>query len=176
MPISETDGPTENRSITMTRPTLADLPPRPTLAANIELRLMTGLDEAAVWTAVQQDAEPFMTIGEGLFAHEFGGDPDAISARCLLAVDTKTGEAVGTSSAWHGGDPGARGRDWGRIHWVSVRRDYQRKGIARALVVECLYIMKALGHEKAFLATSTGRGGAIALYEDLEFVRDTDAL
>lgn len=167
--------PNENRAITMTRTTLADLPPRPTRAANISLRLMTGLDEAAVWTAVQKDAEPFLTVGDGLFAHEFGRDPDAIPARCLLAVDTETGEAVGTSSAWHGGDPGGWGRDWGRIHWVSVRPSYQRQGIARALVVECLYVLQALGHERAYLATSTGRVGAIALYEDLGFVWDADA-
>jgi ribosomal protein S18 acetylase RimI-like enzyme len=162
----------ENRPITMTRPTLADLPPRPPLAPNIVLRPMTGLDEAAAWTAAQRDAEPFLTIGDDLFAREFGGDPDAIPVRCLFAVDTETGEVVGASSAWHGGDPRARGRDWGRIHWVVVRPAYQRRGIARALVVECLYVLKALGHERAYLATSTGRTGAIALYEDLGFVRD----
>lgn len=164
----------ENRPMTMTRLSLAHLPARVPLTPGISLRPMTGPDEAAAWTAVQRSAERFETIGDTLFDREFGGaeDEDAIPVRCLLALDTETGEAVGTASAWHGGDPGARGRDWGRLHWVAVRPAYQRRGIARALVLECLYVLRALGHERAYLVTSTARTGAIALYTDLGFVTD----
>ncbi|MES2460184.1 MAG: GNAT family N-acetyltransferase [Armatimonadota bacterium] len=169
----DTTQPTQdNHPITMTRNTLQNLPPRLPLPPNIVLRRMTGTEEAGDWTGVQREAEPFFTISDDLFIREFGKDVPAIPVRCLLAVDTETGSAVGSSSAWHGGDPGARGRDWGRLHWVAVRPSYQRRGIARALVVECLYLMRDCGHERAYLSTSTGRTGAIALYSDLGFVID----
>ncbi|MBC8103679.1 MAG: GNAT family N-acetyltransferase [Cytophagales bacterium] len=165
----ENDG---NQPMTMTRASLADLPARPPLPEGITIRAFTGSAEAARWTAVQRDAEPFLTISDDLFVREFGSDDAAIASRCLAAVETTTGEMVAAASAWHGGDPGARGEDWGRLHWVAVRPAYQRRGIARALVVECLHRMVALGHGRAYLVTSTGRHGAIALYESVGFATD----
>lgn len=158
--------------MSMTRESLADLPVRSPLPPGIEIRPLFGFSDSEKWIAIQRDAEPFFAIADTLFEREFGRDDSEIASRCLIAIDTATGEAVGTASAWHGGDKNARGRDWGRLHWVAVRPAYQRRGIARALVVECLYRMEQLGHQKAYLNTSTGRQGAIALYQEVGFVRD----
>jgi ribosomal protein S18 acetylase RimI-like enzyme len=159
--------------MTMTRESLGDLPVRFPLPPGITIRPMAGSTEAAAWTDVQRDAEPFLTIADDLFSREFGTDDAEIASRCLAAVDDATGQIVGLSSAWHGGDAGARGADWGRIHWVAVRPSYQRRGIARALVVECLFRLAELGHQRAYLVTSTGRHGAIALYHSLGFTTDS---
>ncbi len=172
MPTGPSHRANSDERMTMTRGSLVELPPPLPLPPGITVRPLLGAVEAPVWTAIQRDAEPFLTIGDDLFLREFGADDAEITSRCFVAVDTATSEAVGASSAWHGGDPGARGRDWGRLHWVAVRPGFQRRGIARALVVQCLYRMAAQGHERAYLVTSTGRQGAIALYRELGFTPD----
>lgn len=156
----------------MTRASLIDLPERPLLMPGIAIRGMNGLAEAERWTQIQREADPFHTISDDLFSREFGMDDAVITSRCLIAADTATGEAVAAASAWFGGSFGARGEDWGRLHWVAVCPAYQRRGIARSLVVECLYKMAELGHERAYLVTSTDRLGAVALYEAVGFSAD----
>lgn len=163
----------ENRALTMTRPNLTNLPDVPPLTPGLTLRPLAGANEAKLWTQIQRDAEPFFAIADDLFVREFGSEDAQIQTRCFVVIDTATGEAVATASAWHGGDEGARGSGWGRLHWVATRPVYQRRGVARSLVAHCLHTLARLGHEKAYLVTSTGRLGAIDLYEKTGFVRDT---
>lgn len=167
-----------NVPVLMVRDNLHDLPRFP-LPSGFTIRAMTGPDEAPLWTAVQHDAERFFPIADDLFARQFGNDPEGIAARCYLVVEEVTGAAVGTISAWYGDGEGAArpemarfGRDWGRIHWVAVRPAFQGRGLARAALAFILQHLVELGHEAAYLETSTGRLAAIKLYLDAGFTPD----
>ncbi len=136
----------------------------------IAIRPMAGTAESAAWTAVQRAAEPYFAIADDLFARQFGTDDIAIAQRCYLAIDAATGVPIGTCSAWTDTDGPYAG--WGRIHWVAVHPDYQRRGIAKALVATAMNRMIELGHTQAYLMTSTGRTGAIRLYESFGFASE----
>lgn len=160
-----------NARVVMVRPSLPETPLPVAAPDGIAVRLQRA-DEAPCWTAVQRAAEPFFAIADSLFAREYGHDPESVARRCYLAFDRQSGQPVGACGAWYG--EGARA-DWGRIHWVAVRPDYQRRGIARALVATSMNRLRALGHTQAYLVTSTGRLGAIRLYRDFGFVPDFTA-
>jgi beta-glucuronidase len=150
-------------SVMMVRPHLRDLP-EPAFPEGYGIRGM-GPDDVGLWTDIQTDAEPFIRIKPDLFRREFGSDPQAWSRRCFILTDPR-GLGVGTISAWYNRD--FHGADAGRIHWVSVRRACQGKGLGRAGLA---YAMRALTrwHERAYLVTSTERVGAIKLYLDFGF-------
>jgi GNAT superfamily N-acetyltransferase len=102
--------------------------------------------------------------------HEFGDDLEAIQWRCFLLTDAE-GVAIGTISAWYSRE--FRGQDYGRIHWFAIRPGHQGRGLGRAALS---YAMQRLAewHERAWLATSTGRLAAIKLYLDFGFAPDLE--
>ena len=128
--------------VRMVREHLRDLP-RHDLPAGYRLRGMTPSDVAA-WLAVQRDAEPYLDIGDELFAQQFGTDESAIADRCLL-LEAPDGGAIGTISAWRGSDDGdvsARlGEDPGRIHWVAIRPAWQGRGLAKPTLAAALALV-----------------------------------
>ncbi|OHU23897.1 hypothetical protein BKG77_09990 [Mycobacteroides chelonae] len=67
---------------------------------------------------------------------------------------------------WH-----ARGRKFGYINEIAVRRAWRGRGIARALVVHAMHAYRDLGLELAVLSVdSENSSGAVGLYTDLGFV------
>lgn len=168
MPVPASPTP-DNLPVSLVRPHLRDIPDFP-LPAGFAMRVMT-VHDAGLWEDVWRDAEPFVKIEPGLFLREFGTDIPAIARRCFLIVDSK-GCAAGTISAWYSRD--YYGADAGRIHWVAVRPAFQGKGLAKAALSFALRRM-ADWHQSAWLATSTGRVGAIKLYLDFGFVPDLRA-
>ncbi|MCS7060668.1 MAG: GNAT family N-acetyltransferase [Anaerolineae bacterium] len=160
--------PPDNAPVTMIRSDLNDIPEAP-FPEGYSIRPLR-VHEGGLWEDIQRDAEPFFTVQPGLFAREFGDDPGAIERRCYVIVGPN-GCAVGTISAWY--DRHFKGQDWGRVHWVAVRRAHQGKGLAKAGLS---FTLKQLArwHERAMLDTSTGRIGAIKLYLDFGFVPDLD--
>lgn len=119
------------------------------------------------WTRIHLDAEPYHVITSETFGRIFGSDELILKQRQLY-VCTVTGLAVGTVTAWF--DDNYYGEKWGRIHWLAVLRQYQRRGLGRALVSRACRVLLALGHSRAYLATQAGRIGAIKLYLELGFV------
>ncbi len=152
----------------MVRPHLRDVP-RFEFPAGYSIRPMRP-GEAAVWTDIHRDAEPFFKVSDELFTHAFGSDLVATTWRCYLIVDDKD-VAAGTMSAWY--DRDFRGGDWGRIHFVAVRRAHQGKGLCKAAMTHTLRHM-AEWHDRAMLTTQVGRLGAIKVYLDFGFVPDLD--
>lgn len=159
----------DQASVRMIRPHMRDLPEY-SFPDGFGIRTMNR-GEAGLWEDVQRDAEPFFKITHGLFDSAFGDDPDAIERRCLL-ITGRDGCAVGTISAWYSRD--FKGGDWGRIHWVAIRRQFQGRGLAKAALSHAMNLL-AQWHDRAWLDTSTGRVGAIKLYLDFGFVPDLDA-
>jgi GNAT superfamily N-acetyltransferase len=159
---------TSNTAVHMLRPTLSGIPQHP-FPAGYSIRAMKRGDEV-LWTDVQRDAEPFFKIEDGLFAAEFGSDWDVIKKRCFLICNER-GATAGTISAWFSDN--FKGGDWGRIHWVAVRPSAQGKGLAKAGLSHAMNVL-AKHHQRAWLATSSGRLGAIKLYLDFGFVPDME--
>lgn len=153
-------------SVNMIRPHMRDIPEVP-FPEGYGIRAMT-LDDIGLWTDIERDAEPYATISDTLFQREFGHDPEGICQRCLIITDSK-GLGVGTISAWYNRD--FRGKDYGRIHWVAVRRSCQGKSLGKAALS---HAMKKLAqwHDRCYLVTSSERVGAIALYLKFGFEPD----
>ncbi len=153
-------------SVRMIRSHLRDLPVVP-FPAGFGIRPM-AVDDIGLWTDIQRDAEPYVTITDTLFRREFGSDLEAVARRCYIVTGPK-GLGVGTISAWH--DRDFLGREYGRIHWVSVRPGCQGKGVGKAALA---YAMGRLAewHDCAYLVTSTERIAAIALYLSFGFEPD----
>lgn len=153
----------KNIPVIMVRPHMRDIT-QYALPEGMTARRIRG-DQLCLWTDIWRDAEPFEPIGEDLIMREFGQDMPGFCLRCLM-VFNKKGCAVATATAWYS-DDFRQGR-WGRIHWVATRPAWQGRGIARGLMTRVMNLM-ADHHDKAWLATSSARLGAIKIYLDFGF-------
>lgn len=153
-------------AIIMVRPHLRDIPVIP-FPEGYGIRSMTT-DDIGLWTDIQRDAEPYLTISDTLFHEEFGENLGALPYRCFL-VTAPRGRGIGTISAWY--DRDFHGGEWGRIHWVAIRPAEQGKGLAKAAMSHALTVM-ARWHDRCVLQTSIERLAAIKVYLDFGFVPD----
>lgn len=151
----------------MVRPTLADLPCW-TLPPGFRLRTFRPGDDRT-WLDLHLDAEPYVPIDAELWVSQFGGWDNVLAER-MFFVETEVGEPVGSITAWWKPDWQGRG-EWGLIHWVVVKRAFQRRGLAKPMVAHALRFLAAR-HSRAMLGTSTGRLWAIKTYLDAGFVPD----
>ncbi len=119
----------------------------------------------ALWLEIWRDAELHFHIADDMFAKDFGTDRAIIAERCFILF-APDGTAAGTISAWM--QPGYRDRDYGRIHWVAVRRAYQGAGLGKVLMAYAMNRL-ALWHDRVMLNTQSKRLGAIKLYLDFGF-------
>jgi GNAT superfamily N-acetyltransferase len=156
-------------SVKMIRPHLRDIPEEP-FPPGWGMRPMT-VQDIGLWTDIQIDAEPFITIKPELFMQQFGSDLEAVPQRCFLLIDPR-GLGMGTISAWYNRD--FQGADYGRIHWVSVRPCCQGKGLGKAQLAYAMQVLTQW-HDKAYLVTSTERAGAVAMYLNFGFTPDLDS-
>jgi GNAT superfamily N-acetyltransferase len=122
-------------------------------------------DNVGLWLDIWRDAEPHFQIGDDMFAKEFGADWARIAERCFLLF-AADGAAVGTISVWV--MPAYRGMDYGRIHWVAIRRACQGAGLGKVLMTHAMNRGARL-HERIMLNTQSKRIGAIKLYLDFGF-------
>lgn len=126
-----------------------------------------GDDET--WTAIQIAAEPFIKVTPELFVREYGEHLDALPDR-MFFVETEAGEAVGSISAWW-----ERNRDnpmeRGRIHWVVVHPNHQRRGLTKPMMTRAMQRL-AQSHPSAMLGTHSERIWAIKVYLDFGFYPD----
>eukprot|EP00276_Gloeochaete_wittrockiana_P009045 CAMPEP_0184667154 /NCGR_PEP_ID=MMETSP0308-20130426/65750_1 /TAXON_ID=38269 /ORGANISM="Gloeochaete witrockiana, Strain SAG 46.84" /LENGTH=155 /DNA_ID=CAMNT_0027112189 /DNA_START=36 /DNA_END=504 /DNA_ORIENTATION=- len=60
----------------------------------------------------------------------------------------------------------------GYIAMLAVRRDFRKRGIGTQLVVSAIEVMRAEGCNEVVLETEITNTGALALYENLGFVKD----
>jgi GNAT superfamily N-acetyltransferase len=160
----------DNVPVRMTRPDLRGIPAAP-VPDGIHVRPLRD-GEGAVWMDVIRRSETFGTIRDGLYEREFGFDREGARRRVYVATGAD-GAAVATVGAWYGTGDFA---GWGRIHWIYIVPAWQGRGLGRALLSFALRCLAELGHDRAYLTTSTGRRTALRLYLNYGFVPDpTDA-
>ena len=156
---------TENISVSMIRATLNDLP-HFALPAPYTLRWYEPGDEQA-WVAIHVAADAYNLFTMATFAQEFGADRALLSTRQAYLCD-ETGKPIGTTSAWFYNDE--EGDPYGLVHWVAIHPTAQGKGLSKPMLGFVCERLRALGHTRGYLNTSTGRLPAINLYLQFGFV------
>ena len=154
----------------MTRRDLRALP-RHAVPDGYAIRPYAPGDEHA-WVGIQAAADAHNVITGELFRAQFGDNPGELARRLFLLVDPTaeavgSGAAIGTAAAWF--DDTGRGPGFGRVHWLAIHPDHQGRGLAKPLLGHVCVTLRELGHERAFLTTSTARLAAIALYLSFGF-------
>jgi GNAT superfamily N-acetyltransferase len=153
-----------NATVHMVRATLEDLP-RHDLPTPFSLRMYQPGDEAA-WVAIHEEADRWNRITVDTFWREFGRDPIPLAERQFYLCGA-AGAAIGTATGWFNDD--YHGAAWGRIHWVALLPAYHGRGLAKPLLAAACWRMRELGHDKAYLVTSTARIPALNLYRSFGF-------
>lgn len=135
-------------------------------------------DEAR-WLDIHRAAERAIPITHELYLRQFGLDQRVIHDRQLFLLNEED-EAVGTATAWFDAGYLARltGRkediyadlNYGRVHWVAVRPEFQGRGLGTSLVTAVCQRLRDLGHQRAYLVTWSDRPKAIRMYSRLGFV------
>ncbi len=152
----------------MIRPHLRDISQVP-FPEGFSIRAMR-LDEGALWTDIERDAEPHFPIDDEAFHSEFGNYLQMTQWRSFVVTDAK-GAGVGVVSAWFARE--FKGEDYGMIHWIAIRQAYQGLGLGKAALSFALNQLSQW-HKRAFLGTQTKRLNAIKLYLDFGFEPDLD--
>lgn len=159
-----------NVSLTMTRPNLAGVPDYPAPAGHA-IRPYGPGDEQA-WFRIQSAADRYNRITPDSMREEFGDDPYVL-ARRLFFLCEPGGTAIGTAAAWFGDE--RHGQDMGRVHWVAIDPEHQGRGLSKPLLSKVCNTLTEMGHDEAYLVTSSGRVAAIRLYLHFGFVPAIDA-
>ena len=96
------------------------------------------------WIAIETSAREFILPeeGESAWKRYYAGKEKELENR-MFFVETTDGEKVATATAFY--EPrDLSGAGW--LHWVAVKREYQGKGIAKALISHTLQCLKELGY------------------------------
>jgi ribosomal protein S18 acetylase RimI-like enzyme len=101
-----------------------------------------------------------------MFRDRFGTDAARLAERQLYLI-APGGEAVGTGTAWF--DDDFLGARFGRVHFVAIVPACQGLGLSKPLMTRVCLRLRELGHDRAYLATSSTRTRAIRLYERFGF-------
>lgn len=125
-----------------------------------------GMESA--WAAIETAVGEFDDEREAAayFNREYASLGNEVCKRTIF-VQQPSGELIGTVTAWwHESD---RSRV-ASLHWLGVKPGYQRQGIGKALVYQCLHVLREMeGDVDVFLHTQTWSWQAVALYEQTGF-------
>lgn len=123
-----------------------------------------------IWIEIEKSAKEFSSYEEGLKAWNryYYGKDDELLNRMVFVVNN-AGEKVATATAFYDiNKKDKSGSGW--LHWVSVKREYQGKGLSKPLISYVLNLMKSLGYTHAKIPTQTTTWLAVKIYLDLGFV------
>jgi GNAT superfamily N-acetyltransferase len=140
--------------------------PEFTPPAGFSVRWFRPGDEAA-WLEIHLKTDLHNQITPGLFAQQFGTDSALLAQRQCYLID-HDGKTIGTATAWFNDD--FDGRRIGRVHWVAIVPEYQRRGLSKPLMTAVCHRLRELGHDRAYLVTAPALMPAINLYRRFGFV------
>jgi ribosomal protein S18 acetylase RimI-like enzyme len=103
----------------------------------------------------------------------------AAAGTLMVAADAATGDLLGTASLFtaNAGPSWAEGASPGDavLRMLGVSPRARRRGVARALTLECIHRAQQMGLHRLILSTAPAMTAARALYEQLGFRRDPGA-
>ena len=122
------------------------------------------------WITIEKSAKEFNEYEQGISAWNVYFEPvrEELPNR-MIFIENENGEKVATATALYdvfGNDKSGDG--W--LHWVSVKREYQGKGLSKPLITHVLHVMKNLGYTHAKIPTQTNTWLACKIYMDLGFI------
>ena len=151
--------------------TLDEVPPVPALPEGIEVRPVTADQMRQIFTA---DVEAFQDHWGGFDASDesfqrwldspsldlsllvMAWDGDEVAAGVVNAIFPAENESLGTRRGW--------------LDSVFTRRQWRHRGLARALIIRSLHLLRERGMTTAFLGVDAENpSGALGLYEWIGF-------
>lgn len=121
------------------------------------------------WISIEQSAGEFTNQEQGLKAwNKYFAPYEEMLSQRMVFIENAAGEKIATASAFFD----VTGRDQsgsGWLHWVSVRKDCQGKGLSKPLITYVLDIMRKLGYTHGKIPTQTWSWVACKVYLDLGF-------
>ena len=158
----------------MVRPTLDDAPTAVPLPDGFELRPATREQYPAIWKANREAfRDHWGGADESAAAMErFLGAPEADPSLWLIAW---AGEEIagGIINAIHAEENEALGLQRGWLDSVFTRRQWRRRGLARALIARSLIVLRDRGMTSAALGVDADNpSGALGMYEEAGFQVD----
>lgn len=137
------------------------------LPEGYSFRFYEGEKDIDVWIDIEKSAKEFISHSEGVrnFEAYFGKYKELLANRMIFVV-APNGKSVATASAYF--------EPWddesvGWLHWVAVRREYQKKGLSRPLISKTLTTLRELGYRTAKVPTQTTSWVAARLYLDFGY-------
>ena len=130
------------------------------LPAGFVLRWYQPGDEAD-WLRIHLAADHYNEITPTLFHQQFSLDENLLRERQCYLLDPH-GKVIGMAAAWFNNN--FEGERCGRVHWVAILPEQQGKGLSRPIMTATCRRLRELGHDRAYLSTSTARLPAIRLY------------
>jgi GNAT superfamily N-acetyltransferase len=155
--------PDKDVRVQMVRDDLEDIPIF-ALPAGYLIRWYQPGDEGH-WTRIHHESAGYGDLKPTLFTDQFGTDGNVMGRR-IAFVCREDGYPISTNAAWMNG---WRGQHWGRVHWVATCASEQGKGLSKPLMTAVCERLRNLGHDRAYLSTSTARVRAISLYTAFGF-------
>jgi ribosomal protein S18 acetylase RimI-like enzyme len=156
----------------MRRPTLDDLPDAP-LPDGLEIRDVQSEHLPAIWAADQEAFRDHWGFAAGTEADYKRFVEDPVTGDTSLWRIAWDGEEVAgqVRSFINDEENGRLGRLVGHTEFISVRRPWRRRGVARALIAASFPLLLARGMTEAALAVDTENpSGALRVYEACGFV------
>ena len=163
-----------DRSYHRMRRSLTEPSDPPSVPAGYVVRPLDGEAEAAAWCAafVESFADnydpPTMSVEE---RRNYAAKPDYLPEGDLVAV-TDDGEIAGITWAQRETDAAGVARGW--IWYIAVRPAHRSRGLARALLLRGLEVLRGFDMSEVTLAVDAGNeSGALGLYESVGFATYT---
>ncbi len=154
----------------MQRPGLEELPPA-TLPEGLEFRPVRPEHLPAVWETKEEAFRDHWGYAPKTRADYEAWEQDPNNDLGLWVAAWEGERIAGiTLNSIYPEDNARYGFLRGMINTVGVRRDYRKRGLGRALLVESMRLLRARGMTEAALGVDTGsETGALRLYESVGF-------
>ncbi len=158
----------ENISLSMIRADLNHIPEY-ALPDGYSIRLFRP-DDPLNWIEIVRSGEHYINIGDDMFEKEFAQDMPSVQTGMYFLVEPG-GKEIGTSTIWPAPNLKSDGLDYGRLHWVAIRPEFQGRGLCKPLLAFVLRHM-AQRYNRSVLGTSSRRTVALKCYLDFDYVPD----
>jgi ribosomal protein S18 acetylase RimI-like enzyme len=157
----------------MLRPTLDDLP-HVLLPAGLEVRPVAPEHYRLIWDAADEAFQDHWGYSPSTAEdyHQWLNDPVLFTPQLWrVAWDTQTNQVAGQVRSFINHAENAKyNRKRGYTEFISVRRPWRKRGLARALIVESFHALKAQGMTEAALGVDAENlSGALRVYEGVGF-------